>query len=73
MLNAGEGTRNDTLLRVARRAGRLEAAGELDRDIAEEVLTRAAGIAGLPVDEIAATFKNGFEFGQQYPIQRAPR
>jgi hypothetical protein len=41
MLRTVEGTRNDTLLNVARRAGRLEAAGEIDADLAERVLVGA--------------------------------
>ena len=53
MIAAAEGTRNDTLLAVARRAGRLEAAGELDASLAEHVLVTAALGAGLPAQEAA--------------------
>lgn len=73
MLAAQEGARNDTLRRTSCRAGRLEAAGELDAAIAEGVLTQAAIRVGLSLLEAERTFKSGFSFGQQYPTARAPR
>jgi hypothetical protein len=73
MLGALEGSRNDTLLAVARRAGRLEAAGELDAGLAERVLTEAACAVGLCPREVELTFASGFGFGRQYPARRAPR
>jgi len=73
MLAAGEGSRNDTLLAVARRAGRLAAAGELDGHLAQDVIITAALQTGLALDEAEKTFFNGFQFGQQYPTARAER
>lgn len=73
MLSAPEGTRNETLLEVARRAGRLEAAGELDASLAEAVLVQAALHAGLPQIEADKTFRSAFEFGRQFPAARAAR
>jgi hypothetical protein len=73
MLAAPEGTRHDTLLHVARRAGRLEAAGELDAALAEDVLTEAALRAGLAFVETERTFRDGFAYGQQFPATRAVR
>lgn len=73
MLAARESTRHDTLLDVARRAGRLEAAGELDADLARAVLTEAALHAGLDHAETARTFRDAFNFGRQYPAKRAAR
>lgn len=71
MLGAGEGSRNDTLLACARRAGRLEAAGEIDPELARVVLVQAAQAAGLDLVEADRTFENGFAFGQQYPARRS--
>ena len=73
MLDAVQGVRNETLRRVACRAGRLEAAGELDAALAEQVLVRAACANGLDLVEAARTFASGFNFGRQYPAARAVR
>jgi hypothetical protein len=73
VLAAIEGSRNDTLLRAAIRAGRLEAAGELDAEAAERVLVEAACHTGLAWHEALSTFRNGLEFGRQYPAARAAR
>src|SRR5262249_27848461 len=73
LLRAPEGHRNWTLLGVARRAGRLEAAGELDRNLAESVLTAAALQTGLESQAVELTFKSGFEYGRQFPAVRAIR
>jgi len=73
MLGAVQGTRNETLRRAACRAGRLEAAGELEAELAESVLVQAACSVGLGVLEAGATFASGFNFGRQYPAARASR
>lgn len=73
MLSAVEGTRNETLLECSRRAGRLEAAGEIEAALAENVIIQAALTAGLSQDEIEKTFRSGFEFGRQYPAIKAAR
>lgn len=73
LLGAVAGTRNATLHRTACRAGRLVAAGELDADLARDVLAEAAGRVGLRRGEIAATWRSGFHFGQQFPAVRGPR
>jgi hypothetical protein len=73
MLRASEGCRNHTLLAVSRRAGRLEAAGELHASLAERVLLDAARSVGLSPIEAKRTFESGFQFGRQYPALRAPR
>lgn len=70
LLAAGEGTRNDTLLAVSSRAGRLEAAGEIDAHLAKTALVEAAMQTGLQFVEAETTFDNGFEFGQRYPAAR---
>lgn len=72
LLKAVVGVRNETLRRVACRAGRLAAAGELDGDHARNVLADAAAQAGLDGREIAATWKSAFGFGVKYPSQRRP-
>ena len=64
---AVEGTRNDTLLRAAIRAGRLEAAGELTADLAERRLVEAACGTGLAPLEAHRTFQSGLGIGRKYP------
>lgn len=73
LLGAAAGTRNATLHRTACRAGRLVAAGELDADLAHDVLAEAAVRVGLHRREIAATWRSGFRFGQQFPAVRGTR
>lgn len=73
MLAAIQGERNSKLVRVAYRAGRLEAAGELHESLATSTIVDAALRVGLSFDEAARTFKSGFEAGQQHPAVRAAR
>jgi hypothetical protein len=68
MLNAPEGTRHDTLAGVAYRAGRLAAAGHLERSLAEAVLIPAARSTGLPELEVTTTFRDCFEAGLEVPV-----
>jgi hypothetical protein len=71
MLRAGEGQRNETLVRVAYRAGRLVAGGEIAEDAARAVLIEAARRVGLSIDEAERTFRSGFAAGLEYPAARA--
>jgi hypothetical protein len=63
MLVACEGQRNELLVRLAYRAGRLVAAGELDHAIAEHALVEAARAVGLPLSEAIQTYKSGAAAG----------
>jgi putative DNA primase/helicase len=75
MLNAPLGERNNTLNRLAMRGGALKAGGELTES-SVEYLKIAAKQAGLSDDEIAKTFRSGFNFGLQNPAkapETAPR
>jgi hypothetical protein len=65
MLAAHEGERNDLLVRLAYRVGRLVAAGQIDRHVSERALVEAACIAGLPRQEATRTFMSGIEAGEQ--------
>ena len=69
----GKGARdgNHRLNAVAYRAGRLNAAGEVDEFVAREALIQAAQAAGLPAFEPARTFSSGFRAGQRVPAARA--
>jgi hypothetical protein len=73
MLAAVEGVRNETLVRIAYRAGRLHAAGELDGDVARDVLIETARRKGLSFMESARTFASGFRAGCERPAVRASR
>lgn len=70
---ASQGTRNSTLHKAARRAGRLAAAGELAPELAKEKLLAAADLVGLPYLEAERTIESGFNFGMQYPARRSAR
>lgn len=72
MRAAPEGHRNDRLVRVAYRAGRLAAAGELHEALAERELVDAALSVGLPHAEADKTFRSGFDAGFEVPAVRAP-
>jgi hypothetical protein len=73
VLHAEVGCRNDTLNRVAYRAGRLAAAGELDVALAERVLVQAAVETGLSEDEAVRTYRSGAGAGLLLPTVRAAR
>jgi Bifunctional DNA primase/polymerase, N-terminal len=63
----GGNGRNATLHRLARRCGRLVAAGQLAEDLAENELVAAAVAHGLDEREALATWRSGFDYGVQYP------
>lgn len=65
----GGNGRNDTLHRLARRCGRLVAAGQLAEDLAEGELIAAAVAVGLGELEALATWRSGFRYGVQYPAR----
>ena len=67
VVNAGEGTRNDTLNRAAFSLGQLVGGGEIaERDVVE-ALVSAAAVAGLESDETFRTIKSGLVSGQDHP------
>lgn len=68
---AGEGTRNDTLVRAAYRAGQLVAGGELDAHHAIDLLRSVAARIGLDDTEIDATIASGMRSGAQSPRKKA--
>jgi Bifunctional DNA primase/polymerase, N-terminal len=57
---APEGQRHGMLFWAACRVGELIAAGQIDCELGAELLTRAAGIAGLPDIEARRTIADGF-------------
>lgn len=67
VLDAVEGTRNHTLNRAAYSLGQLVGAGLLDEDAATGALLTAAGAAGLPDAEAAATIRSGLRAGAKSP------
>lgn len=73
MLAAPEGQRNEVLVRVAYRAGRLVAAGELAEESARAVLVEAARRVGLSLVEADRTYRSGFTAGLELPAARARR
>jgi len=70
MLATDEGARHDRLVRLAVRAGRFVAAGELDRSVARTVLVEAGTLAGLPLSEAEAAFDWGCDAGELRPLAR---
>lgn len=73
LIGAQEGTRNDRLVRVSYRAGRLSAAGEVAEIVANDVLVEAAQRVGLRVAEAERTFRSGFGAGSRLAAVRASR
>jgi hypothetical protein len=71
MLETPEGERNEKLVRLAYRAGRLCAGGELDRDAARDVLLEAALRAGLSYVEASRTITSGLGAGERFPLGRS--
>lgn len=67
VLDAAEGTRNHTLNRAAYALGQLVGDGLLDEDAATGALLTAAGAAGLPDAEAAATIRSGLRAGTRNP------
>lgn len=68
MLSTGEGSRNERLVRIAFRAGRLCAGGEVDCEAAGDVLLEAALRVGLSQLEASKTISSGFRAGERYPL-----
>jgi len=73
MLTTPEGERNEKLVRLAYRAGRLCAGGEVDCDAASDVLLEAALRAGLSPTEASRTLASGIRAGERYPLVRTAR
>lgn len=67
VLEAGEGTRNDTLVRAAFALGQLVGAGVLPDDLVTEALTAAGQAIGLSPRECAATIASGLRSGRARP------
>ena len=63
---ATEGTRNDTLNKLAFRFGQLVSGGELPES-AGDALKDAARGTGLPDHEVEKTFRSGFDEGVKHP------
>jgi hypothetical protein len=70
MLTTPEGARHDRLVRLAVRAGRIIAAGDLERSVARSVLVEAATLTGLPQPEAEGAFDWGCDTGEQRPLVR---
>lgn len=68
---AAQGTRNDTLVRAAYRAGQLVAGGQLDAFYAHDVLAAVALRTGLGEDETEATIESGMTAGADKPRRPA--
>jgi hypothetical protein len=68
---AVEGSRNDTLNRIAFRLGQIVAAGGLEEGRVEEVLVEGARATGLREREAVRTVQSGLRAGEQWP--RGPR
>ncbi|HLT09226.1 MAG TPA: bifunctional DNA primase/polymerase [Micromonosporaceae bacterium] len=66
---ATEGTRNETLVRAAFRAGQLAGGGELDAYHAHDQLLAVAIRIGLPQSEAEHTIRSGMRSGAQQPRQ----
>jgi hypothetical protein len=69
---AEEGTRNDTLNRVAYRLGRLVASGVLAEPEVEGLLIRGAVAVGLDESEALRTARSGLVAGEASPLGRIP-
>ncbi|MEV5048902.1 bifunctional DNA primase/polymerase [Streptomyces griseoincarnatus] len=67
VLDAMEGTRNDTLHRAAFRLGTLVGAGRLDGRTAVEALVAAGDAIGLPPREVQKTVTSGVSAGLRNP------
>lgn len=68
---APEGTRNDTLNRVAFRLGQIVGGGALDEATATAVLVEGGTAVGLAEHETTATVRSGLRAGLEHP--RRPR
>ncbi|MFP5327746.1 MAG: bifunctional DNA primase/polymerase [Acidimicrobiia bacterium] len=68
---AQEGTRNDTLNRIAFRLGQIVAAGALDERRVHSALVQGAQAIGLGEREAVTTVESGMQAGERH--RRAPR
>ena len=68
---AQEGTRNDTLNRIAFRLGQIVAAGALDEQRVRSALVQGAQAIGLGEREAVTTVESGMQAGERHP--RVPR
>jgi hypothetical protein len=68
IVQAGDGTRNDTLNRHAFVIGKFIGAGLIAEQQAADALTRAAQEIGVPLPEIRATLRSAFRGGARHPI-----
>lgn len=73
LLAAPQGSRNDTLNRVAFRLGQIVAAGLLPEADTQLLLVDHAKAIGLGEREAVATTQSGLTAGQRAPVQRARR
>jgi hypothetical protein len=74
MLGQAEGGRNDRLIRLAFRAGRIVAAGDLDPVVAERALVNASTAVNLSTREAASVVRRGLEAGVEAgPVVRPGR
>ena len=73
VVDATEGTRNDTLNRAAFSLGQLVAGGELDEATVIRELAAAARLAGLEAREIERTIRSGLTSGGHHPRTAPPR
>lgn len=67
VLDAGEGTRNDTLNQASFNLGTLVGAGRLDSRVAVEALVAAGESIGLPPREVQKTVTSGVSAGLRNP------
>lgn len=67
ILQAGEGTRNDTLNRAAFSMAQLVAAGQIGAAQVRDALAEAGRRAGLGLKEVEATIGSGFKAGELQP------
>lgn len=73
VLEAPEGTRNDTLNKAAFSLGQLVGGGLLARHVVEDALTTAALENGLEASEVAGTIRSGINTGMRQPRRPEPR
>jgi hypothetical protein len=69
VLNAGDGTRNDTLYTAAWALGRLVAQGVVPRHVVEGALQGAGEAIGLAATEVTATVRSALDAR----LRRGPR
>ncbi len=73
VLEAHEGTRNDTLNKAAFRLGKLVAVAGIGKAEAVTKLLRSADVVGLPADEAAKTIESGLNAGIAEQLAKNPQ